>query len=298
MHSFRWIGPMAVLMSIGCSVGTEAQPEGVSVVKVEFTTLQDYMIVVPVIINGTGPFKFLFDTGTSRSAVTAKLEAKLGLPTSAMGSTASLTGSLAVSRVHANTVSIGDATVRGLDLTTLPKENGLPSELNGILGEDFLEKFDVLIDNRHQFVTLAAGGTALGDSLKGERLPLTLEGILEGQPTAGRLILRGSVPELGMRDMSFQLDSGTNAVVLFGRTGHPALFSQTSKLDTTLSSIREVRHGVVRVVQLGHGSISDVAAVSLPQQARMDTDALLPTAVFRSVFISHAQRYVIFNPAR
>jgi hypothetical protein len=127
MHSFRWIGPMAVLRSIGCPVGTEAQPDGASVAKVEFTTLQDYMIVVPVIINGTGPFKFLLDTGTSPSAVTAKLESKLGLPASVMGSTVGLTGTLAVSRVHANTISIGDATVRGLDLTTLPKENGLPT---------------------------------------------------------------------------------------------------------------------------------------------------------------------------
>jgi predicted aspartyl protease len=118
MHSFRWIGPMAVLMSIGCPMGTEAQPEA-SLAKVEFTTLQDYMIVVPVIINGTGPFKFLLDTGTSRSAVTAKLEAKLGLPASVMGSTVGLTGTLAVSRVHANTVSIGDATVRELDLTAV-----------------------------------------------------------------------------------------------------------------------------------------------------------------------------------
>ena len=137
MHNFRWIGPIAVLMSIGCPVGTEAQPDGASVAKVEFTTLQDYMIVVPVIINGTGPFKFLLDTGTSRSAVTAKLEAKLGLPASVMGSTVGLTGTLAVSRVHANTISIGDATVRGLDLTTLPRENALPSELNGILGKTF-----------------------------------------------------------------------------------------------------------------------------------------------------------------
>jgi hypothetical protein len=51
--------------------------------------------------------------------------------------------------------------------------------VSGILGEDFLGHFDLLIDNRHHVVQLQLGPGPMSDMFKGERLPVQLEVTLE-----------------------------------------------------------------------------------------------------------------------
>jgi hypothetical protein len=56
-------------------------------------------------------------------------------------------------------------------------------QVQGILGEDFLEQSDLLIDNDKQRLVLDET-PQLEDSLKGEHLPMERSGIFNALPTA------------------------------------------------------------------------------------------------------------------
>jgi hypothetical protein len=50
-------------------------------------------------------------------------------------------------------------------------------------------------------------------------------------------------------------------------------------------------------LSLGQKKLVNITAYSLPRTAQMDTDGLIPTSAFHSIFISHSQRFVIFEPS-
>ena len=49
-------------------------------VTVRFRIASNYMIVVPVTINGSGPYDFVLDTGSNNTMLDQKLADKLALP--------------------------------------------------------------------------------------------------------------------------------------------------------------------------------------------------------------------------
>ncbi len=271
------------------------------IVQADFIVTHGYMVVVPVFVNGAGPFNFLLDTGTSRTMVNSKVAAQLALRMVDTRVIVGIQGSATVSRVHCDSVSIGAAKVPGLDLSVLPGVAGFPSDLGGILGEDFLENFNVLIDNRHHRIELQPGQGTLADGLTGERLPIRLDGIMDGQPTIGRLIVTGRSPELSRNGISLLLDSGANSLLLFG--GRESLGVGAEELMGSVASASNasktvaIYSKIVRQFRLGNKVLLNLMAVAPPSRPGTDTDGLLPTSLFSSIFISHSQKFVIFEPS-
>jgi hypothetical protein len=270
-------------------------------IHINFTIIHDNMVVIPVSINGAGLLNFLLDTGTSRTMVDSKVAAQLALPMVDAGVIVGIQGKATTSLVHCDSISIGGATVLDLDLTVLPRDARLPSGLSGILGEDFLENFDVLIDNRHHSIELQPGPGTLADELTGERLPIRLDGIMDGQPTIGRLIVACRAPELSRNEITLLLDSGINSLVLFG--GSQSLGVGAAEQNyfvasaTKGSSAVAVYTKMVRQLRVGRRILPNVLAVAPPAKPGTDTDGLLPTSLFSSIFISHSQKFVIFDPS-
>jgi predicted aspartyl protease len=292
---------IGLVMTLGAGAATPAAAGITTVLPVSFTTINEYMVVVPVLVNGSGPYRFLLDTGTSRSVVDRQMADQLALPRIGQGSAVCVEENVAVTLVRSESVSMGAATVRNLSLTVLPKGAGLPAEVRGILGEDFLENFDVLIDNRHHRIELQAGPGTLADGLAGERLPVRLDGVMDGSPTVGRLIVTGRAPELSGKDITLLLDSGVSSLVMFGGPGSLGVGATPQNYtiaSTTKSSIAlGVSTKTVRQLRMGAKVVSNVVAVAPPARPGTDTDGLLPTALFQSIFISHSQRFVIFDPS-
>ncbi len=289
----------AVTLGTGAAAPSDA---GVTaILPVSFTTINEYMVVLPVEVNGSGPYCFLLDTGTSRSVIDRPMAEQLALPQVGQGRAVGVEESVAVTLVRSESVSTGPATVRNLSLTVLPKGAGLPAEVRGILGEDFLENFDVLIDNRHHRIELQAGPGTLADGLAGERLPVRLEGVMDGAPTVGRLIVTGHALELSSKDITLLLDSGVSSLVMFGGPGSLGVGATQQNYmmaSTTKSSIAlAVSTKTVRQLRMGSTVVPNVVAVAPPERPGTDTDGLLPTALFQSIFISHSQKFVIFDPS-
>lgn len=103
-------------------------------------------IVAPVMINGQGPFRFIVDTGASRSAISPVLAQRLGLVTSA-GSTLTVhgvTGSGSVPYVTVDRMQVGEIVLENRRLPVI-----IPTvfaDADGILGVEGLTDAYIFVD--------------------------------------------------------------------------------------------------------------------------------------------------------
>jgi Aspartyl protease len=216
--------------------------------QVKFRVAKD-MIVVPVTINGAGPFDFLVDTGGTDTIIDRKLAEELHLPSAGTMILETAEGKAVTSLIQTDSVSMGGATVRGLNLGVVNNYANILPKVRGSVGEDFLGSFDLLIDNRRHLIHFEPSGGLLADRLTGEHLPLSLNGSYEGELTRNRLVVVGRIHELGNKNVNLLLDSGTPSTVLFTTLNTSTLVSGAS-LSYSLGGI------------FGNGSLVD------PQTAR------------------------------
>jgi hypothetical protein len=240
----------------------------------------------------------MLDTGCGRTMVDRRLAEDLRLAQVGEKTVVGVMASAKMSLVHTNSISVAGATVSELD--TLSSDHLTPiGDVRGVLGEDFLQNFDVLIDYSHEVVRLESAGGSMSEMAIGEHVPLELNGMIHGQPTRNRLVVSGHIQELGDKPMALLLDSGANRLVLFqdslGRGADREAFVNTGSFSKWISLSAERRN--VRYLRLGDNSVSNLTVVALPGRADLDTDGLIPTSLFRSVFISHRGRYAILNPS-
>jgi predicted aspartyl protease len=291
---------LTAVLLLASTLSIHAATSADTPVRVDFTVANGFMVVVPVHINGTGPYDFLLDTGASRSMVVARVADRLALPATGRSTIVGIHGTAAISLVQTGSLSLAGATVPNLQLSVIPKNSGFPSNVAGVLGEDFLEKFDVLLDNRHHTLELQPGSGSLSQMLSGERLPLQPTGVLNGEPTAGRIIVQGHARELGDKEITLLLDSGANSLMWFHGAASlgPANAQESSFAAPNGVVSSTVYTRSIGLLQLGQKRVPGLTAWSQSQPIFADTDAALPTSVFHSIFISHSQRYVIFDPSR
>jgi predicted aspartyl protease len=289
------------LFCLALTLSAAAAPPTDNASKVSFKTADDYLIVVPVMLNGAGPFNFILDTGATQTIIDPKLADQLGLLRLAQDTLVGPLEKTPVEIVHSTSISLAGGTVQDLDLLVRTRPGGLPGKARGILGEDFLANFDLLLDYRHNAVELESGANHLSDQLGGEHLPLSLRGRMDEANTTHRLVVTARAPELGDRDVTLLLDSGANSLYLFA--GSRALGTSARREDTSYSAVTgdsgaRVSRQPLHRLHFGSQSIADLVATAPESPIRMDTDGLMPTFVFQSIFISHTRHYVILNPTR
>jgi predicted aspartyl protease len=258
------------------------------------------MIIVPVSINGSGPYDFLLDTGCAQTMIDQKLADELGLPrVDGEKTVVGVLSSDRMSTVHVNSLSLAGATASGGELFSTDHPAAVTGKVRGVLGEDFLRNFDLLIDYGHQAIRLESPHGSMAETATGEHLPIQLTGTYQGKPTYNRLIVSGRIQELGGKLMSLLLDSGANGLILFqGDLGPGANHEQSvwaGNLSKGVSSSATAR--TVQSLDLGRHSVPDLTVVALSRRAETDTDGLLPTSLFHSIFISHGGKFVILNPS-
>lgn len=121
------------------------------------------LILVPVTINGHGPYKFALDTGASISIMSDKIATSLGLPTAGQGQSVAGVGGtevavpISVSHWAVGKVTLPSAIITRGKLPASSKDNGL----QGLLGSDVLSKFgQITIDYSSTSVTFYNASTA------------------------------------------------------------------------------------------------------------------------------------------
>ena len=251
-----------------------AQPQ--SQAGLPLRILAGHAVLDDVFLNGKGPFRFFLDTGSQANFIDRKVAAQVGLAPNHRVDVQTRTGNVVLTGVDNVTITVGDAVQAGQELLISPLDavHRLSMSIDGILGEAFLARFDYLLDLRHKRIVFGAA-EPLGGTKSAVRISRTR---MIANTSEGRLVI----------------DSGASSVVLY-RPISPAGGRVTF---ATMSGTAEL--GLERLPRLrfaGREFRDLMAAVAPVRSAKDDdSDGLLPTNLFRSVYVSHSGGFVVIDP--
>jgi hypothetical protein len=156
---------VALLFTIGLQAET---PCPANIKPVPFQTSRQHQMVVQVSINDAGPYDFLLDTGTQMTVIDRSLAAELGLPTSGNAVVAgmSLQGQIKFTQLGVLKLGKSASTNQRVLVYDMNKIQRARFAIRGLLGQDFLSRFNLFIDNAHGVLCIDDSG-AMEASLKG-----------------------------------------------------------------------------------------------------------------------------------
>jgi len=104
------------------------------------------LIVVPVTINGHGPYRFLFDTGATNTILSSVVADSLKIPVRRFGTILTAGGNVAVTIRTMRTLNVGTARLENVEIAVGDFDLMKKLNLDGLLGGDYLRTFRVNID--------------------------------------------------------------------------------------------------------------------------------------------------------
>jgi predicted aspartyl protease len=127
-------------------------------VAIELAGLQDAAVVVPVEVNGSGPFDFILDTGATLTCVDSVLGDSLALPERGglLGYGVGAGGSGRMRFVQVDSLRVGAARAEDLAACVLDLEQvrTIGLDVDGLLGLNFLKSFRVTLDFEREVLIL------------------------------------------------------------------------------------------------------------------------------------------------
>lgn len=303
MTSFKCLACFALAIAMVPALPAKTHCPG-NVASVPFHLLNGYQMIVPVSINHSGPYPFLFDTGTQTTTIDSSLVVDLGLTTQGVNVVAGLGFQESVSSVHLDLLETGSHSVVNHTVLAYALQNlqSMGLSVRGVLGEDFLEHFDVLIDNAHGLLCLD-DSREMRASVKGSHIAI----VTAAQTQDGALLPRSLIVETRLADVNrpvrLWLDSGTNASFLFNPSGYlPHRTSQNALQPGTGGNGRQRAYVALPAqdLRIGPLELPNVAFFTFAggsNDSRIsEFDGLLTTGLFGRVFICHTDHFVVLEP--
>jgi hypothetical protein len=227
MTNFKWFASLVLAATVVSTLVAETHCPG-NVASVPFHVVNSHQIILPVSVNHAGPYNFLLDTGTQITMVDPSLAAELHLSTLGEAEVASAGFHASASFANLDSLQAGSHGVTSQKVLVYDLQNLQAPGLNiqGVLGEDFLEQFDMLIDNAHSLLCLD-DSAAMRAEVKGQHVDLltptqTPAQTAERAPLPKSLIVSVRLSD-GMRPVRLKLDSGTNIPFLYNTSEYMAL---------------------------------------------------------------------------
>jgi hypothetical protein len=142
-----------------------------NITAVPFHNLNRNEMIVEVSINHSGPYDFLFDTGTQVTVVDQSLAAQLHLEAKGKAAVAGISFQGPAIFAQLDTVELGnhEATNQGVLVYDMKQVQSAGFAIRGLLGADFLSRFDVLINHALKVVCVDDTGAML-QGVNGERM--------------------------------------------------------------------------------------------------------------------------------
>jgi hypothetical protein len=301
--------PIQALLFLGLTMTTasvlQAEPHCPgNVSSLRLRLVQPSLILVPIEINNTGPYDFMVDTGAQITTVDSALVSTLHLKI--LGE-AGFTGIGFHSRtpfVQLDSLQAGSHAVDSV-LAAIQDPGQVQisdPHVRGILGSNFLEHFDVLVDYAHSLFCLD-DGKLMQANVKGAHIALARAPHPKRDlPFMEQPIVPVHVSGIKAQ-LLLQLDSGSNAPMLFeaGQELTRALLVSAPLRTRGADGVeREFAILPPQEVQVGNHVLPRVPFVaptdSGENMPKVDFDGLLPTVLFQRVFISYADHYAVLDP--
>ena len=217
------------------------------------------LILLPVHVNGNGPFDFILDTGAGTSLLSTELAKQLGVKIVGSKEGHSAGGKVSVSLAKVDLLAVGetelhDADVGVVDLGHIAETVG--AKIDGDLGYNFLKYFRVTIDYGRRQIRLED--------------PKRIESFARGAKTEVPIRLANPAKPLILVDVyvngrgpfQFAIDTGTSTTAITSELAKQ-LGIQTSPVGagTTGGSPVNFYAGSLQSFQLGGVKIEDMAVV-------------------------------------
>ena len=268
----------ALLMAVSAEASSGGTPT-------PFDLLDDGSLVVPVTIGGTGPYRFVIDTGSSRTVITARLWQSLRRPVVAQTVMVTPAGRHLAYVVKLDDLTVGPLPAMNIEAAVVTADRyagGQP--IDGLIGQDVLASAIYTIDYRQRVIVWHGPD----DQLPGKRLALDVR---------DRRVLVVLPQRDGDRKPLFLIpDSGSDALVLFDHARDKLRMTlQDVDILTSLSGVRLARRAQVDKVIVGDACLQQSPAVIVDsgESAGAMGDGLLPLHVFSRVTFNVRERYLI-----
>jgi hypothetical protein len=253
-----------------------------------------YLILVQAKVNGNGPFTFLLDTGSTHTVIDPGLARQLQAPVIGEASLVTVSDVRKDRLARLREIRVGDSVVSelGAIIDKMDEVKLRAPGIRGVLGEDFLSEFDILID--YQARTLRFDG----DAPAGERCRIETIGSYRDVPTTNRLLINAEIKDVSGGTVQLQLDTGAKLPELFPvrpGTSRSQPWAGSMAFSSGVNGSRIHPHTTIRV---GTTVLSDLDVVQFRRGVAFDAVGLLPTSIFHSIYISHSGGFVILNPTQ
>jgi hypothetical protein len=245
--------------------------------------LRENAIIVSADAGGEA-FRFLLDTGASRSVVSERLATRVGTPHPSRTLMVTPVGQV-VRPSAAVWLRLGSGTPMQVIATVAVDEDLAQTGIavDGIIGQDVLSSLVYTIDYACRVIWWAGVDTRPADRLQLEFAD-------------GRALV--TIPPQQGLEQALRLipDTGADALVLFKRRGGrlPAFTPGDVGTLRTLTGHQLVRRVVLERLQLGGATLQDHEAVVLAAGSHpvLEGDGLLPLHVFSRVTFNGPERYM------
>jgi Aspartyl protease len=301
MATFQWFASLVLVTTIVPALAAETHCPG-NVASVPFRFVNRHLIVLAVSINHTGPYDFLLDSGTQITMIDPSLAATLRLDTQGAAVAAGVGSGQSATYAQLDLLEAGSHAVAKEKVLVYNLQNfPADSHLQGILGEDFLEQFDLLIDNAHRLLCLDTSG-AMRSEVRGPHIPLVATAEAdEAGPKPGLLLITVRLSN-GLRPVRLLLDFGANEPILFNTAQYMLLRPSQdvalrgSGLDGAQPAFSSLPPQDVNIGPLKLPGVAFFSTTAEKDSYVQGFDGVLNTGLFRRVFIDHADRFAVLEP--
>lgn len=231
-------------------------------------------VVDGVYVNGHGPYRFLVDTATTSNHIEPRLAQAIGLRATFRTELASAVGVVTALGSDGVELALGEARAdrqvflfAGMDVV-----HKLSRDIQGILGQAFLSRFDYRLD------------------LRGKRLEFGTQN-LSGRHAQFRNVDGRPTVRTNLGDLV--LDSGVSRLVLYSvEKGRSDWAFMQTLAGSQMAGI------VNRVLSIEGRSVWRGEAVTVPGQSEPGVAGLMPVSFFRGVYVSNSESYLVFDGLR
>jgi predicted aspartyl protease len=218
------------------------------------------LILLPVEVNGEGPFEFILDTGAGTSLLSSELGQKLGIKILGSKEGQSAGGAVSVSLAKLSSLAVASAKLDNVDvglvdLSHIGKTVG--AKIDGDLGYNFLKHFRITLDYRKSEIRLD-DPKRFGST--GRSTAVTEVAMRLANPAKPLILV--DVYANGRGPFQFAIDTGTSTTAIT-----PELAKQLGMASspigpaTTGGAHVNVTAGVLQSFQVGGAKIDNLAVV-------------------------------------
>jgi hypothetical protein len=259
--------------------------------EMRFRLVHDTLVIVSLTANDQGPFDFVLDTGADTTIVDSSLANTLSLVSAGSLQQTTLAGIQTLTRSSIRSMAIGGGRVENVPVLVedLGGLRNMDGRIEGIAGQNFLAHFNYLLDYRKHSVRIEQADE-IQQALDGDRVPMDRGG--------NRMIAASEAQSVGRAKLRLLLDSAANTVVLLPTASRALnLLPQEGGVETTSSGNVGFHVGRLHALTVGSQEFHEIAvALAATAPAEQIGDGLLPTALFRSLYVNNREGFVVLNP--